>query len=248
MKIKIAHLYYDLMNLYGENGNVRALKKEFERQGIKTEVYFLTVEDKINFNDYDIFYMGMGSEHSQIIVLNDLLKRKENIIDAVNEGKYFFLTGNSYELFGKYIIDFDNNKIECLDIFPYYTKIINFEGLENASRFRIVGEIVGNSKLIDKKIIGFQNRIGTIYDNDSPFLILSNGTGNKPKDSNEGYVYKNFYATYTIGPLFIRNPYLTKYFIKKIIKEKNDEYKLKIYNNTSEIKAYNHYLENFNIN
>lgn len=247
MKIKIAHLYYDLMNLYGENGNIRALKREFERQNVKTEVYFLTVDDNIDFNEYDIFYIGMGSENSQLIVLNDLKKRKQEIIDVINDGKYFFLTGNSYELFGKYIIDFDNNKIECLDIFSYYTKIINFSNLENASKFRIVGEIIAESGLIDKKIIGFQNRSGTIYDNDSPLLTLIKGTGNKPKDNNEGYIYKNFYATYTIGPLFIRNPYLTKYFIKRIIKEKNEEYKLKIYNNTTEIKAYNQYLENFNI-
>jgi CobQ-like glutamine amidotransferase family enzyme len=90
--------------------------------------------------------------------------------------------------------------------------------------------------------------MGTIYDNDSPFIVLDKGTGNKPKDNNEGYTYNNLYATYTIGPLFIRNPYLTKYFVKKIIHEKNSEYKLKIYNSTTEIKAYNKYLENFNIN
>ncbi len=247
MKVKIAHLYYDLMNLYGENGNIRALKKEFERQTVKTEIHFLTVGDEINFKEYDIFYIGMGSENSQLIVLNDLLKRKKDIIEAIENNKYFFLTGNSYELFGKYIIDFNNNKIDCLDIFPYFTKIINFSDLENASKFRIVGEIVGSCNLIDKKIIGFQNRCGTIFDNNSPIIKLQVGTGNMPKDNNEGYTYKNFFATYTIGPLFIRNPYLTKYFIKKIIKEKNEEYKLKVYNNTSEIKAYNQYLENFNI-
>ena len=33
-KIKIAHLYYDLMNLYGENANIRALVHFAERQGI----------------------------------------------------------------------------------------------------------------------------------------------------------------------------------------------------------------------
>ena len=38
---KIAHLYYDLMNLYGENGNIRYLKNRLEEQDI-----FLTFTDK----------------------------------------------------------------------------------------------------------------------------------------------------------------------------------------------------------
>ena len=48
-KFKIAHLYYDLMNLYGENGNVRYLVKQLERQGIDAEVHFLSMEEKIDF-------------------------------------------------------------------------------------------------------------------------------------------------------------------------------------------------------
>ena len=47
---KIAHLYYDLMNLYGENGNIRYLKNRLEEQGIKVEVSFLSKDDKIDFN------------------------------------------------------------------------------------------------------------------------------------------------------------------------------------------------------
>ncbi len=245
MKIRIAHLYYDLMNLYGENGNIRALKKAFERQGINTEISFLTINDKIDYNKYDIYYMGMGSEESEILVLNDIFKYKDDIKNAIENNKYFLMTGNSFELFGRYIIDFNGNKIECLNIFDYYTKITTLKDMKNASTFRIVGEVGGYSKLISNKIIGFQNRSGVIFDNTSTLFNLYKGTGNKPKDNNEGFNYKNFYGTYIIGPLFIRNPYLTNYFIKKIILEKDKDYKLKKINSTPEIKAYKKYLENF---
>ena len=75
-KIYIAHLYYDLMNLYGENGNILALEKAFNDQDLYTEVVNLTIGDKIDFNKYDIYYIGSGSEANQLLVINDILKYK----------------------------------------------------------------------------------------------------------------------------------------------------------------------------
>ena len=49
-KIKIAHIYYDLMNLYGESGNIIALEKAFENQDMYTEIVKLSINDKIDFN------------------------------------------------------------------------------------------------------------------------------------------------------------------------------------------------------
>lgn len=237
-KIKIAHLYYDLMNLYGENGNIRALKKFTERQDIKCEIHFLTIGDKIDFDKYDAFYMGAGTEKSEFLVLQDLLKYKDEITNSINKGKHFLITGNSIELFGSYIIDENKNKHECLDIFPYYSV---------HECIRIVGSVVFKTKLIKETIIGFQNRCGIIYGIDKPLFKVIEGTGASPEVKKEGYLYKNFYATYTLGPLFIRNPYLTNYIIKNIMKYKNKKYKFKVYNRSTEIKAYNAYLENFNI-
>lgn len=245
MKIKIAHLYYDLMNLYGENGNVRALKRFFELENVKVEISFLSLNDKIDFNKYDIFYMGMGSENNQMLVLNDILKYKEDISLAIEKGKYFFMTGNSYELFGNHIEDFNGNKIDTLDIFDYYTKVTDIKNINQISKFRIVGDIRGTSKLINEKIIGFQNRSGNIYNIAIPFIEIIKGTGNKINDLYEGFNYKNFYGTYIIGPLFIRNPYLTYHFVKEIILTKDKDFKFKIDETIPEIKAYNKYLENF---
>ena len=88
MNIKVAHLYYDLMNLYGESGNVKALKMQLEGQGIKTTIKFLTIDDDLNFKDYDIVYIGSGTENNQKIVLNHLLKYKKDIEDAIEKGVY----------------------------------------------------------------------------------------------------------------------------------------------------------------
>lgn len=238
-KIKIAHLYYDLMNLYGENGNVRALKRFIERQDIKCDIHFLTIGDEIDFNLYDIFYIGMGTENSEMLVLNDIKKYKEDIKKAIDKGKNFLITGNAIELFGTHIISENKETTKCLGIFPYYTV---------HESIRIVGSAVFKTRLIKEKIIGFQNRSGVIYGIDKPLFKVLDGTGAIPNMAKEGYLYKNFYATYLLGPLYIRNPYFTDYVVKNVMKQKNKKYKLKMINRTTEIKAYKEYLNNFNIN
>lgn len=244
MKIKIAHLYYDILNLYGENGNVRALKKHFEDNGIKTEISFLTINDKIDFNKYDIYYMGMGSELSERLVIKDIIKYKKEIKKAIENNKYFIVTGNSYEIFGKYITDFDDVKLETLGIFDYYTKVIKTTEYTNQNNFRIASECSGYTKFLKKKVIGFQNRAGFIYDNKYPLFKMNYGAGDNPKTKTEGIHYKNFYGTYFIGPLLIRNPYLTDYLVKKIAKEKDKNFKLKKIEDARYL-AYNEYIKNF---
>ena len=52
--INIAFLYYDLMNLYGESGNIKALTKELDNQGIKYNIDYLTISDKLEFSKYNL--------------------------------------------------------------------------------------------------------------------------------------------------------------------------------------------------
>ncbi|MDD4643499.1 MAG: glutamine amidotransferase, partial [Bacilli bacterium] len=92
MKLTIAHLYYDLLNLYGENGNVKVLKKQLENQGINVTVKFVTVDDDLEFDKYDLVYIGAGTEQNQKIALNHLLKYKDNIKDMIENNKVFLVT------------------------------------------------------------------------------------------------------------------------------------------------------------
>ena len=79
MKIKIADLYYDLLNLYGEQGNVLALEKAFKNQDIETVIDLISIDDKKDFNKYDIVYIGSGSEENLKLALNDLKKEANKI-------------------------------------------------------------------------------------------------------------------------------------------------------------------------
>ena len=228
MKITIAHLYYDLLNLYGECGNVRILKKILVEQNVDVVVKFLTVDDKLNFEDYDFVYMGMGIEDNLKIANKHLKKYKKDIQKYIEDGKYFICTGNSYELFGKEIA-FESETIKTLGIFDYKSKILEE---------RKIMEISAKTDMIDKELIGFMNTGSTNDNKKENFLKNINNT-----DENEGIIYKHFIGTYLIGPLLVRNPELLKLIVKKIIKEKNSKYRLKKINLDFLEKAYNDCLE-----
>ncbi len=223
----IAHLYYDLLNLYGESGNVLTLKKNIESLGIKVNLLNLSIGDELCFSDYDIVYIGMGTENNQKMVINHLNDYKEDILESINLGKYFILTGNSLDLFGKKI-----NGISSLGIFNYEVVY---------SECRLVEEAIYSCDLIKDKIIGLVNK-------QSILLNYEFGVLNKLKviESNVGDVlffnYKNLYATDLIGPLFIKNPLLLKYIIKKVIKDNNLKVKNKL-DLSFDLKAYKKYLK-----
>ena len=204
MKYTICYLYYDLLNLYGDNGNIKALKMHLENQGIKVDIKYVSVGDKKDFNKYDLVYIGSGTKNNLKIALEDIMKHKDQIEKAINDNKNYFVTGNSIELFGKYIIDKDF-KTPCLDIVDYYTEYGK----------RIVKDVKYDFKFTNNKIIGFENHRGKTITKKS-YLF-----------ENEGIKYKNFIGTYIIGPILVRNPEFCKYYISKLIKDKFDNFKLK---------------------
>lgn len=235
MTLTIMHLYYDILNLYGESGNVKSIKNYIEKMGIDVKIKFTTLEDKINLNDVDILYIGTGTEENQKLVINHLNKYKKEIKMYIENSGYVIATGNSIELFGKYILDKNNKKYKTLNIFNY---------ISEEEPFRLVDEALFKCDFIDKYILGFTNRNSVIKNIESNHLFeVKKGIGSYPKAKYEGYQYKNFYGTYLIGPLLIRNPYLLAYLMNKLIKEKNGE--LKDIDLTLEVEAYNEFMKNY---
>lgn len=64
MEITIGHLYYDLMNLYGEIGNIKVLTYHLKNQGIKVNIKNLSIDDDINFDELDLIYIGSGTNNN----------------------------------------------------------------------------------------------------------------------------------------------------------------------------------------
>ena len=217
MKIVIAHLYYDLLNLYGESGNVKALKKYLENQGIEVVLENKSVNEKFEFGKYDFIYIGSGTENNLSIALEDLKRYRKEIKEYIKNNKFFLSTGSSIEIFGK-SISFNDKVSDGLNIFPYTIK------RENK---RYVCESVLNYKKYDLEVIGFQNRCGFMYQNDKAIFEVIKGNGMNLESKEEGLAYNNFIGTYTVGPILARNPELLSIIANDLILSIDKDYKIK---------------------
>lgn len=229
--IKILYLYPDMLELYGDYGNIQVLKYRIESRGYKAIIDRYSIGDMApNFNDYDIVFAGGGADNEQSILAEDLVKYKENIKEAVNNGVFFLLICGAYQLFGKYYKGVEGNIIPGLEVFDYYT-------VANPDRKkRCIGNIVIDANLrcsnndtdssesnIKTKVIGFENHGGQTFDISNSFGNVLFGNGNKFGDAEEGFFNNNVIATYLHGPLLSKNPELCDYIIKYCLDRKYNE-------------------------
>ena len=216
MKINILCLYYDLMNLYGDTGNVKVLKYHLDQLKINYNVDYLSIDDKLDFSKYDLVLIGAGTEENREICLNHILKYKKELEKAIDSNKFFLVTGNALGLFGKKLYD-----EKALGIF-------DFEVLK--SEERISKEVILENDICSP-IYGFMNHSDEVINN------------NKPLFGDEGIHYKNFYGTYVVGPIVSRNPEFLEYFLKELLLFKDKKYKFKDLNLSLDKKAHEEFIE-----
>lgn len=219
-EIKILYLYPDILDLYGDIGNIKVLQYRIEKRGFSCQIDTYSIGDKApDFSSYDIVFSGGGADNEQKILSDDLIKYKEEIKKAVSEGVFFLLICGSYQLFGKYYKGVEGNIIPGLEVFDYYTEAISDR------KKRCIGNIIIEA-LIDgeeTKVIGFENHGGQTYDTNGNFGNVLFGNGNKFGDLTEGFMTDNVIATYLHGPLLSKNPKIADHIIKYALERKYNE-------------------------
>src|SRR5690554_4968601 len=121
-QLSICHLYPDLLNLYGDHGNIQALKKRMEWRGIEAIVYPVSLGDMFSPSDYDIVFIGGGQDYEQGILHTDLMERKkEGIREAVENDVVFLCICGGYQLMGLYYKTSGGDEIPCLGIMNHWT-------------------------------------------------------------------------------------------------------------------------------
>ncbi len=219
-ELKILYLYPDILELYGDYGNIQVLKYRLEKRGITAIIDRYSIgDDSPDFNNYDLVFAGGGADQEQGILANDLIKYKDNIKDAINNGVFFLLICGAYQLFGKYYKSADGDIVPGLEVFDYYTEAINDRKKRCIGNIIIEANLNGNTT----KVIGFENHGGQTFDILKPFGKVLFGNGNKFGDTQEGYFEKNVIATYLHGPLLSKNPELADYIIKYCLDRKYNE-------------------------
>lgn len=232
MKLIIGYLYDDLMNIYGDTGNIIALKKRAEWRGIDVEVKNISVGDKLKKGEVDIFFFGGGQDQQQELVAEDLVKSgKGKVIKSEVEGGVPLLSiCGGYQLLGDYYKPHEGPKLSGVELFPAYTR---------ASFDRMIGNIVVETQF--GKLVGFENHSGKTYLKKGalPLGMVLKGFGNNGEDKAEGCIYKNAIGCYMHGSLLPKNPKLADWLIKKALEVKyGKEVNLELLDDTLEFKAH----------
>lgn len=238
MELNICHLYPDLLNVYGDVGNILVLKHRAEERGIKVNVVDVSLNDKFNKDEIDIVFFGGGQDYEQSIVSEDLKNNKEEVLrQYIEENKVLLAICGGYQLLGKHYISPNGEKLQGLGILDIYT-----EGGEK----RLIGNTVIYNEDFDETYVGFENHSGRTFINGlKPLGKCIHGYGNNGEDGYEGCIYKNTFCTYFHGSLLSKNPELADRFLKIALEKKYGSVELKKLDDTFELKAKEHIINRF---
>lgn len=216
LSITIGHLYADLMNIYGDNGNIIAIKKRCEWRGIDCKVINVTTKEPLKSGDIDLYFFGGGQDGAQHIVAEDLSKLKSEAIKKdIEQGVPLLSICGGYQLLGDYYQPHEGPKLPGISIFPAYTK---------ASFDRMIDNIVIETEEFGT-LVGFENHSGKTYLKKGAESLgkVIYGSGNNGEDKQEGCRYKNAIGCYMHGSLLPKNPKLADWLIEKALEVKYDK-------------------------
>ncbi len=228
MKLTIGHLYPELLNLYGDRGNIQCMMKRCLWRGIEAETIAFGLEDSIDFSKLDIVLLGGGSDREQRIVCSRLRDIRENFHHYVEDGGSVLAVCGGYQLLGHYYKT-EEDTLKGLSLVDLYT--------EQGSP-RLIDNIVLENPDFSLPIVGFENHGGRTYIGDNkPFGKVVYGHGNNGEDGQEGVLYKNVVGTYLHGPLLPKNPHICDYLISNALERKYGKGALEPLDDTQEIQA-----------
>ena len=220
--IRILHLYPELMNLYGDYGNLTIIANHIKKHGIEVRIDKREIQDPIIFEDYDFVYMGSGTEKNQLVALNDLRKYELYLKEYINDNNVVLFAGNAMELLGNSIDD-----ELALGIVDFNTRITDK---------RYTGDVIVYNETL-KETVGFINKSSLIEGGEKfklfDYVFKDN---NLSDNSYEGYRYKNLFGTHIIGPVLVKNPYFADEILKLLLKDQYvdnaDKYEMAAYETT----------------
>lgn len=230
MEINICHLYPDLLNVYGDIGNILILKYRAEKRGIKVNIFNVSLNDMFSKEKYDIVLFGGGQDYEQSIVSKDLNGTKRLALrEYIENGRVVIAICGGYQLLGNYYTTPLGEKLKGLELLNIYTE---------GGGTRFIGNTVIHNEIFNETYVGFENHSGRTYIGDlKPLGKVINGYGNNGEDGFEGCIYKNVYCTYFHGSLLSKNPELSDRILRSALENKYGKVELSPLNDTTELNA-----------
>ena len=234
MELKICHMYPDVLNLYGDRGNVICMLKRLKWRGIEARVTKLPIGDSRSLADFDLVFIGGGQDFEQQVLLSDLHRGKDReIIAAVEDGVTFLAICGGYQMLGSYYETFDGKRCDFIGALDLYTKG-SVKRMIGNYKFRCSPSAGGSV------VVGFENHSGKTWLGSGlePLGKVLSGFGNNGEDGSEGAHYKNVFGTYSHGPLLPKNPEFCDLVLKTALKQKYFSVKLLPLDDGAELLAH----------
>ena len=218
MELNICHLYPDILNLYGDRGNIITMKRRLEGRGIKVNIDECSIGQPLNADNYDLFFIGGGQDFEQEVLLRDLSSGKaQDIRTAVEEEKTFLAICGGYQMLGEYYKTWDGVQLDFIGAIGVHTI---------GAKERMIGNYMFRTtpESGDTVVVGFENHSGKTYLSEqvAPLGMMLSGNGNNGEDKTEGARYKNVFGTYSHGSLLPKNPVLCDFILQTALNHRYD--------------------------
>lgn len=212
--LNLCHLYGNLLNTYGDNGNLLMLKYYAEKMGVDFSAEVVSLFQDFDAKKYDLVFFGGGQDYEQLIVSEDIQQKKDDITSYIENNGVMLAVCGGYQLLGHYYMGAKGEKIAGISALDHYT--------ESQVNNRFIGDTEIYNQEFNETYYGFENHNGRTFlgAGERPLGEVVLGKGNNGSDKTEGVIYKNTFGTYFHGPILARNPHLAVRLLITALKNK----------------------------
>jgi CobQ-like glutamine amidotransferase family enzyme len=233
-ELRICHLYPELMNIYGDRGNVITLTQRCRWRGYGVRVTCVSLGGGLDPGEHDLFFIGGGQDREQILVCEDLSREKgESLRQAIEDGAALLSICGGYQLLGNHFLTYTGEDLPGISLFDVKTV---------GGETRFIGNVAVSSELkgVEGTLVGFENHSGRTHLGPGcrPLGKVIRGYGNNGEDGYEGCVYRNALGTYLHGSLLPKNPSLADWLILQALRRRYDLEALAQLDDSLEIAAH----------
>jgi CobQ-like glutamine amidotransferase family enzyme len=215
--LAICDLYGDLLNIYGDRGNLISLVQRARWHGYDPQVQHVGVGDVVDFTNFDLLVMGGGQDREQSLLSRDFRQVKgQSLAEAVEAGVPMLTICAGYQMMGHYYRTHEGEEIPGMGILDLHTE---------AGKVRFIGNLLSECEFLPgpvKTLVGFENHSGRTYLGGKvrPLGKVKQGSGNNGEDGTEGVVYKGVIGSYLHGSLLPKNPHLADYLLGQAVQRR----------------------------
>jgi CobQ-like glutamine amidotransferase family enzyme len=213
----VGWLYPDLMNIYGDRGNILTLLQRAAWRGFETRLVELGRGSTEGMDEVDVFFFGGGQDREQALVYEDLLELKQPLLElAVGEGAQILAVCGGYQLLGHYYQTAEGERFPGIGLIDVTTE---------AGKRRFIGDVVIETALgglQPNTLVGFENHSGRTFlgEKTKPLGKVLLGNGNNGSDGQEGCIQGGIIGSYLHGSLLPKNPHLADYLIRAALRRR----------------------------